>query len=428
MAKFTDEQNEVIECLNRCLNGKMRKRFLLDAAGGSGKSFLLQKFANNIETLFLAPTHQAVKVLRKLGIHNSMTISKYLGMTVDFDSDGNKIMRLRYPKDNDGINLLIVDECSMLKTSEINILIELNKNILFCGDRAQLPPIEKDENGVDLSISNVYKLNFDRVFSLTKIFRTDNLNLLEINRKYRNNVLGLHGTYKIDLKQNFTTDTTFFEKCIAEKFLENDDTVVLAYTNKMVKEYNEIIRTALFGDRAAECYVDGETLIVDEFFSRGDKKYYTGEKVKIVKVDIVQEEFILEFCPCPKCSKYDTKEKKINIKFYKLTDENDVQHLKPYDELNKKLYQKLYLRRRCIIINDETKNKTKLWKEFYEDDNSYNAPLIYKYALTIHKSQGSGWHNVFVDMRSIFTSVKMYKNLKYVGVSRAKNYLCCLAN
>lgn len=126
---------------------------------------------------------------------------------------------------------------------------------------------------------------------------------------------------------------------------------------------------------------------------------------------------------CGYSKSYGGNKKPVEIKFYSLTDiENNTCYI-PYDEKNKKLFQQVYLNKRCYIKNAKNENKKEMWKEYYNWYNLYNAPLKYCYSTTIHKSQGSGYNNVFLDMRSIFTTIPEHKELKYVGVSRTINNL-----
>ena len=71
-----------------------------------------------------------------------------------------------------------------------------------------------------------------------------------------------------------------------------------------------------------------------------------------------------------------------------------------------------------------SKNKF-LWKEYYRLKEILDAPIEYSYAITVHKAQGSGYDNVFVDFDNInFCNNNMEKlRLLYTAVSRTKKKL-----
>ncbi|MGB3496268.1 MAG: helicase C-terminal domain-containing protein, partial [Elainellaceae cyanobacterium] len=66
----------------------------------------------------------------------------------------------------------------------------------------------------------------------------------------------------------------------------------------------------------------------------------------------------------------------------------------------------------------------KRWREFWELKLLFHD-LRYAYCLTIHKSQGSTFQNVFVDMPNIHVNRNIYERnqLLYVAVTRAAQRL-----
>jgi exodeoxyribonuclease V len=73
----------------------------------------------------------------------------------------------------------------------------------------------------------------------------------------------------------------------------------------------------------------------------------------------------------------------------------------------------------------------KQWQDFWRLKQQRFANLNYSYALTIHKSQGSTFANVFVDLPNLMRdrNLKERNQLLYVAVTRAaKRLFICQAH
>ena len=67
-----------------------------------------------------------------------------------------------------------------------------------------------------------------------------------------------------------------------------------------------------------------------------------------------------------------------------------------------------------------------LWTFYHEQYRDILADIDYGYALTIHKSQGSTYDNVFFDLKNALLNKNELKSLIYTGVSRASEKLMIL--
>ena len=69
-----------------------------------------------------------------------------------------------------------------------------------------------------------------------------------------------------------------------------------------------------------------------------------------------------------------------------------------------------------------------LWEEYYKFKSTILPSIDYSYALTVHKSQGSEWDKVFVDIQNIKLNSKISERNKliYVGCSRAREKMILL--
>ena len=140
---------------------------LLTGYAGTGKTFLLShavKFALHLkageEAVFIAPTGKAAAVLVKNGTPAGTVHSLiYMKDEDDYDVDENgEIIRpsapkfIRREKIDEKIRLIVVDEASMVDEILLTDILAFGVKCLFCGDKAQLPPVkgeEKRKNGDD---------------------------------------------------------------------------------------------------------------------------------------------------------------------------------------------------------------------------------------------------------------------------------------
>lgn len=130
--------------------------FVLSGYAGTGKSFLIDYVVREClhlkageEAVFVSPTGKAAANLVKNGtpagtVHGLI----YTRDEEDFDVDENgeviPLERLRFIKKSsisENIRLIIVDEASMVNEEMLHDLLSFQVKCLFCGDGAQLPPV-----------------------------------------------------------------------------------------------------------------------------------------------------------------------------------------------------------------------------------------------------------------------------------------------
>jgi exodeoxyribonuclease-5 len=436
---------------NKC---NITKYFLLNGPGGSGKTHTISKFLEKCKLIFkvLAPTHKAVGVLNKT-LPKEITVStiaKYLGYSESIDDDGEKVIKYTLVGNKSKIReqLLIIDECSMVSTEQLDILKQIKINIIFVGDYCQINPVNEE-------ISPVFKLDFFGKAELVKNERIQNENLAELITTFRKSVIDGRLSKKCFDNSYKITDKYLFNETMINHFNNRDqNTVFLAYTNAQVNNYNELIRRKLFCVKESdtlEDYIKGEKLIFTEYFDG----YYTSETVIIKKAvkkeykiynpkclcnikrianisDLAQYKFIEESCDikdepttkinsCEKCNTPTSLQnyKKINLWAIEIEGDDTVFY-KPASEKDKKdIYAITYKYRDRA---KQKRNRT-LWVDFYGKTSLLNTPFDYSYAMTVHKSQGSGYDNVFIDMENISFCKKESEKLRlmYTAVSRSQH-------
>lgn len=87
-------------------------------------------------------TGKAAEVLRKKGNQNAMTLHRLLYESIPRKDGGF----FRRPKPHLDYDIIVVDECSMVPKTMINMLLSHKAFVIFLGDPGQLPMIDKNES------------------------------------------------------------------------------------------------------------------------------------------------------------------------------------------------------------------------------------------------------------------------------------------
>jgi len=423
--RLNQEQWQALQDLEAFVHSK-RKLYLLTGYAGTGKTTLLQALIKRIREgdqkkkrrepytiVFTAFSNKATKVLERmseqwgLGV-DCMTCCKLLGLKPDIDQNtGKQIFRPDYNGENnfDKYRLVIVDEASMISEDMWLLLMEAVTNlykrtqILFVGDVAQLPPINERES---LVFSKIY----------------DRSELTEVVR-YGGAIAVLAETIRNDLTRSqlprFETDANGdrtegvfvvkakeWEKLLirafqSESYRKDPDYVrAVAYTNARVNQLNQTIRTAIYGANTAR-FVPGERLVANAPYLYSDSLILQNSgECEVQQVAI-------------------GKDGPWHVWYLQVvTDEGKERSLTVLHELSQlEFVQKL-----------DAYAKEKRWREFW-DLRSLFADLSYAYCLTIHKSQGSTFQNVFVDVPNALRNrnIRERNQLLYVAVTRAAQRL-----
>lgn len=130
--------------------------FVLSGYAGTGKTFLIDYLVRNVlrlkigtEVAFVSPTGKAAANLLKKGtIAGTVHSLIYVRDADEFDVDENgeiierdELSFIKREKIDEKIKLIIIDEASMINETVLCDLLSFNVKCLFCGDSAQLPPV-----------------------------------------------------------------------------------------------------------------------------------------------------------------------------------------------------------------------------------------------------------------------------------------------
>ena len=453
------DQSKAINELKKFISDPKMLEFTLAGSAGTGKTYLLKYFINNVCNFAVcptAPTHKAVRVIEKAlnrkgktlqslhGLRPNMDISNFNIANPQFDPRG-----VEYIKD---YRLVIIDEASMITDDmyELNHrrAVQYGTKILYVGDPLQLSPIQANKsNGKVFNVKNKYVLTQivrqeegNPLLELFPLIRNDvhtqgdsMLQHIYINR---DNIVGDTG-YKLLSEVNFNK---YLDKYFTLDQLKNnlDYARVIAYTNEAVGKNNQYIRNKLLKSPKEVLTQDdiltSYTTIVDEFnypiIINSEDYYINTIRPYINHFDIKTYAVNLQ-------SAYDDR----LTQTIQIVDHKDKSFKKYYQILNHLHYE---------AINATKSDRAKKWVAFYKfkesmltmvgfplnEHNNFQMvkkDIDYGYAITAHKSQGSTFDNIFMDLRDIMYykpktgnyrkrfDKDMINRLIYVAMSRASN-------
>lgn len=431
----------------------------LCGAGGTGKTFVTKyvirncKFSESV-VLCAAPTHKACRVLSQaIGGKKVDTIQSLLGLRLnlsleDFDPERPQFDPLGEVK-LEGCRVLIIDESSMLPAKLVKYIYEQCRKykikLIMLGDDSQLAPVNERKslafaNQDVLRLTEIVRQNSDNPISkLLQILRNDirdrTYNFLEYICRAPYAYNELNEGY-ICCKYNDFVDH------IRKSFLDEDYTKnidmyrIIAYTNSAVTNWNTFVRQNIIKDSNKSILTKNDLVmsygtVVDDFndvIISNSEEYIINDIVDFVDPDY-------EF-------------KGMMIKFQAIHGGKITQPLFVINHFDNYTVTRYYNTVNSLIqsAKSATVGKSGKWKEYYRFKRKYllatnmvnsNGKIIlardidYGFAITSHKSQGSTYDTVFVDVNDIVydKTGKPYSDIDdllrrlYVACSRARKEL-----
>lgn len=228
--EWSSQQTEALKSVAKWMKDKKSKQvFRLFGYAGTGKSTLANQIAADIDgdVLFATFTGKASLVMRKKGCDNSRTIHSLIYKVKDPDAE---IIEFILNPDSEafGAALIVIDECSMVSKELGQDLESFGSKILVLGDPAQLPPISSE--GYFTSITNTQP----------------DVMLTEIHRQAADNPI-IRLSMDVRAGHALTTGTYGTSKIIMRADLDPAEVLqadqVLVGMNKTRKAFNKRIRT-----------------------------------------------------------------------------------------------------------------------------------------------------------------------------------------
>ena len=448
------------------------KFFILKGSAGTGKTTVISQLLKedrfkNLKIAFSATTNKAVSVLKEFtkttnNKYAFLTIHKLLNIKRKIDKDGKEVFNII--EDNKKLikslsiyyyDIIIIDECSMLSNEIIHTLFKLKNfkgKIIFIGDPAQLPPVNEktylfeDKEILSYELNEIMRYKGEIVNLANKVrdlvfdentkikFKKYRCENIKISKKFDI----WFSSYIENLKNNFDVNL-------------NNLPICLTYTNKQTDYINNQVRKVIFEENNKRFVKDDIIIFNNYYYLKKNKvSYYTSQKTKVIN----SEETYLEI----NCSnsnelfkddkimeknnlilnKFDKMFNSVKIKVWKLKLlTGDIIYIihedikDDYNEIVESLKRKI-IKFRIFLnkINSKSKFYDKLmettWSYLYENYIDIFADISYGYCITTHKSQGSTFKDVYVDMNNIIlknkNKIESYRCL-YTAITRTSEKL-----
>lgn len=393
--------------------------FVLKGYAGTGKTTVVSALVKalpgiNRETVLLAPTGRAAKVLSSYSGKQAYTIHKkiYMAMT---GIDGSVKLGLAFNKHKNTV--FLVDEASMIPDSSgsdsfsqgTDLLRDLfdyihsgaNNKIILIGDTAQLPPV-----GLDISpaldiryLKNSFPFAI-HTYELKEVVRQSlESGILANATRIRDNLdtQGLQAMLHYDTYDDMERiNGELLEEALNHTFYGDElgDAIVVTRSNKRANIFNREIRNrVLFREQEI---ATGDLLMVVK-----NNYFWVGQDTKpgfIANGDIIEIRKILGYDTL-----YGFRFAEVVISLLDYPDEPDVTVRIMLDSLmaegpsisqkeNRDFFEEV-----MKDYEDQPSRRKRL--ESVKNNPYYNALQVkFAYALTCHKTQGGQWKNVFIDI------------------------------
>lgn len=428
------------------------RMMLLTGYAGTGKTFTSGRlqdwllYAKKLKVACSAPTNKAVQVCKDLCDIADVnlvfsTIHKLLGLKEQYDYHG----RLKFvpdpmnPPSLEGFNVLIIDESSMFDDDLfrlINPFIEQGLKIIFIGDPAQIPPVNRNDC---IPFQSRYQAQYKiGVVELRTIMRQANENpLLNFATQIREQRTqdNFDYPYEMNLKDDMgiipirreardviyrICDVYFANPIFAEY---PDFMKVIAWRNVTVDAVNSVIRKLIYKQGTLPLLMPGEKMIADQPIKTLEKNTLTtNSEFKVLDYTIkstrlvgkVGEDVVV----------------RNDFKYYETSIETMTDRgLRTYtlmilheDELKK--YNTDVEQLRIYAAQKQGPQRSDAWKAYYNYLNAF-AKVKYNYAITAHKAQGSSYENCMMIEWDMYQNTRFHERnrIRYVAATRARKKL-----
>lgn len=395
--------------------------------GGTGKTTCVmtaveQLLARGKRVLITAPTNKAVKQLvmsaQAHGLDMSAvtfnTVHRALGLAMLPSEDKKHAFRAGKGC-LDAFDVMVLDEGSMLSKYVLyDYLIPecatLGIRLLVMGDDMQLPPVKEQVSPVFTEFETIRLTRVERQAEGSEILTVNGIlrQAMKDSKPFVAPVVQGNGIQEILPAQ--------FVSAVTEAFTldtDLDSQRVLAWTNRRVDFLNSAIRQKLYG-RKPDRFYPGERVVTGGPVKRNDEVILgTDEECTVVQYRITE-----------------------------VMDETDGEEYKVYQVILQPLFTnggrvvvsvlhedeedrvEAKLAKMSRMARGSTAESGKIWKQFWAFKDMF-ANIRYCYCITVHRSQGSTYDRVFVDVKDILgnTVRSERQRLLYVAYSRPRHTL-----
>lgn len=425
---LTKDQQKAYEVLQDFILNSPKQTALLEGKAGTGKGFLIQHLMEslpNVRFFCSATTNKAASVqamqAEKAGtsLEDVGTIYSLLGLRLT-PSGEVKVINRGGTSTFGAYQVVIIDEISMANDQLIQHLMEDLRSsptkVIMVGDRSQLPPVNQE------GISGAFDIPDIRL-SLTQVVRqAEGSPILKLASDLRESIEQGETLYKFETSVDekgegvFILDRETWKRWMRQGFQSDkykqdvNAFKTIAWRNVTVNALNTMIRAAIYGDEAQQGFIKGEkVLTAAPIVEDGHTEATTDTTGTILSVSLATHPsslvlFYGEF-----------KVWEMVVAF----DSGSTCVVRALHSDSKRLYD-----RTLEGLAGDAKKDYRLWSTFHEFRDSFND-IRYAHAITSHRSQGSTYTNVFVDVEDIKKNPNWEEGMKslYVACTRASNNL-----
>ncbi len=397
---------------------------------GTGKSYatvrLLRAYAHERPVLLCAPTNKATAVLRHMaheigGNIEATTLHKALGLRPDVDEDRGRLILKRVKAPDIPVNaLVLIDEASMIDSVLLRFiqqgLQQAHAQAIYCGDPCQLPPVFEKESpaftgpGVTVCLTHIVRQAADHpILAMTA----------KIRAAMDGDAVPTFATQSHAAGSLIRLEPADFESTLLASFTsaayqdDPDHCRVLAWTNERTRAYNQLIRRTLLGAEAdQQSLLPGEKVVACTPIPRG--RVHIGDVLTVVEAAPVHH---------------------FGIPAYRAQVMTETGHAREMfvvrpegfpayrEQLSTLVKTAQALQKRIGQLSDqEDQARREAWVTFFAFKDSAFCDLRPIHASTVHKSQGSTYQTVFVDLSDIGRNTRrdVLLRLLYVALTRAR--------
>lgn len=414
--QLNDKQRAAVDFMHSFMQGADRM-MVLEGYAGTGKTTCVQTFAkeSDYRIAFTAPTNKATKVLRQMASDaganvDCCTIYSLLGLVLTNDGEIREV-DARGENDAGSYDAIVVDEGSMVGQMLLGHIGQscnyFDVKIIFMGDPAQLPPVNEDHSPVfdlpnKVTLDEVMRHD-NQILTLAThirecIYNGETPTFQNDNDEKGGVFIANNGAYLKRLEQGFTSPS-YQERPDAFK--------AIAWRNVTVKAHNEYIRARMYGDRVPETFQIGERIVACSPVMdlgaklRGETEMllHTDEEAEVTDIQVTEHPIYREIM----CERVFFEGESVNGSAFVVAEESRRAH-------------KALLNR----LADAAKKREGHWSAFWDAKESFHD-LRPCHAITAHRSQGSTYETVFVNVADIMLNRNTREALQclYVAVSRA---------
>ena len=396
---LTQDQKKALDAVDNLIIDPKENVLVISGSAGTGKSTLVKEVIKRYHTLYstigilmkeqipglrlTATTNKAAANLADITGEETQTFQKLLGMTIQHG-------KVFFNKKSLTNMIIIVDEFSYIDSRLAKAamsILGISCKVIFIGDECQLPPPKEPNNCIPI----IDSYNFP-IVRLTQQVRQETSALKELGENLKQFVItGEMDEFEADDKSliHYEDPELFTDELIAS--FNRGSSRFISYTNSRGVSVNEFIHEERTGTTEIKV---GDVMTVNTYFVAGRKKFTTDAEVTVQAVKNITKTLIGK-----KGIKYDVNGKLVRA------DNIFVFVPDRFDDFT------FY------------KGNTELFSAgTLEHIEGSFCDLRHLYASTVHKSQGSTFDEVFIDLTD-FKSIRdtnMLARLLYVALTRAR--------